>query len=77
MLEFSPDDEMRKIAGLANEFRKNILDNETFFVSDEANIFDVSGADPEELIRRIFNFYGKSTSIADLKQPFVEINSPA
>ena len=44
MLEFSPDDEMRKIAGLANEFRKNILDNETFFVSDEANIFDVSGA---------------------------------
>ena len=50
MLEFSPDDEMRKIAGLANEFRKNILDNETFFVSDEANIFDVSGADPEELV---------------------------
>jgi hypothetical protein len=69
MLEFSSDVEMKKIAGLAEEFSKNILDDEPFFVSDEANILDVSGAEPEELIVRISNYYGKTISMADLRQP--------
>jgi hypothetical protein len=69
MLEFSPDTEMKKIAGLAKEFGKNILDDEPLFVSDEATILDVSAAEPEELISRIFNFYGRTISTADLKQP--------
>jgi hypothetical protein len=33
-MEFSADVEMKKIAGLAEEFSKNILDDEPFFVSD-------------------------------------------
>ena len=69
MLEFSSDVEMKKVAGLAEEFSKNILDDEPFFVSDEANILDVSGAEPEELITKISNYYGKTISMADLRQP--------
>jgi hypothetical protein len=69
MLEFSPDPEMKKIAGLAEEFSKNILDDEPFFVSDEATILDVSAAEPEELISRISNYYRRTISMADLKQP--------
>jgi len=69
MLEFSPDPEMKKIAGLADEFSKNILDEEPLFVSDEATILDVSAADPEELISRISNYYRRTISMADLKQP--------
>jgi hypothetical protein len=70
MLEFSSDVEMKKIAGLAEEFYENILDDKPFFVSDEAAVLDVSGAEPEELITRISNYYGKTVSMADLQQPF-------
>jgi len=69
MLEFSPDAEMKKIAGLAEEFSKNILDEEPLFVSDEATILDVSAAEPEELISKISKYYGRTISMADLKQP--------
>ncbi len=69
MLEFSPDVEMKKIAGLAQEFYENILDDKPFFVSDEASILDVSGAEPEELLARISKYYGKTVSITDLQQP--------
>jgi hypothetical protein len=69
MLEFSPGPEMKKIAGLAEEFSKNILDEEPFFVSDEATILDVSAAEPEELISRISSYYRRTISMADLKQP--------
>jgi hypothetical protein len=68
-MEFSSDVEMKKIAGLAEEFSKNILDDEPFFVSDEATILDVSGAEPQELITRISNYYRKTISMADLRQP--------
>jgi hypothetical protein len=68
-MEFSADVEMKKIAGLAEEFSKNILDDEPFFVSDEATVWSVSGSEPEELITRISNYYGKTVSMADLQQP--------
>lgn len=69
MLEFSSDAEMKKIAGLAQEFYEKILDDKPFFVSDEANVFDVSGSEPDELLVRISKYYGKTVSMADLKQP--------
>ena len=70
MLNFSSDSEMNKVAGLAAEFSKNILvDEEPFFISDEANALDVSGEAPDELIRRISFYYGKSISLTELKQP--------
>jgi hypothetical protein len=68
-MEFSADVEMKKIAGLAEEFSKNILDDEPFFVSDEATVWSVSGSEPEELIARISNYYGKTVSMADFQQP--------
>ena len=69
MLEFSSDVEMKKIAGLAQEFYENILDDEQFFVSDEAKVWDVSMAEPEELRTRISEYYGKAVSMDDLNQP--------
>ena len=70
MLEFSPDAEMKKIAGLATEFSKNILDDEeSLFISDEATVLDVSAAEPEELLSKISSYYGRKISLADLKQP--------
>ena len=68
-MEFSSDLEMKKIAKQAHEFHKYILDDEPFFVSDEANIFDVSGAEPEELLARICGYYGGDVSMTDLQQP--------
>jgi len=62
-MEFSSDGEIKKIAGLAQEFYENILDDRPFFVSDEAAIFDVSGAEPQELIARISEYYGKTVSM--------------
>jgi hypothetical protein len=42
-VEFSSDVEMRKIPELAQEFFDQVLfDEESFFVSDEATIWDVS-----------------------------------
>ena len=70
MLKFSPDAEMKKIAGLATEFSKNILDDEEpLFISDEATVLDISAAEPEELLSRISSYYGSTISVADLKQP--------
>jgi hypothetical protein len=70
MLEFSPDTEMKKIAELATEFSKNILDDEEpLFISDEATVLDVSAAEPEELLNRISSYYGRIILMADLKRP--------
>ena len=68
-MEFSSDVEMKKIAGLARQFYENILDDEPFFVSDEATAWSVSGSEPEELLGRITEYYGKTVSMADLQQP--------
>ncbi|MFI5058483.1 MAG: hypothetical protein ACHQLQ_09865 [Candidatus Acidiferrales bacterium] len=68
-MEFSADVEMKKIAELAQQFYEKILDDKPFFVSDEAAILDVSGAEPEELIAKISEYYGKTVSMADLQQP--------
>jgi hypothetical protein len=69
MLESSSDVEIKKIAGLAQEFYENILDDKPFFVSDEATVWSVSGSEPEELLARISKHYGKSVSVTDLQQP--------
>jgi hypothetical protein len=47
-----------------------VLDGEeSVFVSDEATVWDVSMASPEELIRRCSQYAGKPVSLEDLKQP--------
>ena len=69
-MEFSSDVEVKKVAGLAQEFYENILPVAPFFVSDEATVFDVSDAEPDELLTRITKYYGKAVSMTDLQQPF-------
>ena len=69
-MEFSSDVEMRKIPELAQEFFEQVLfDEESFFVSDEATIWDVSMAAPEELLKRCSEYYRTPVSSEDLKQP--------
>ena len=70
MAEFSSDEQIRKIPALAHEFFEHVLDGEEpFFVSDEATVWDVSMASPEELIRKCSEYAGKPVSLEDLKQP--------
>jgi hypothetical protein len=68
--EFSSDERIRKIPALAQEFFEHVLDGEEpFLVSDEATIWDVSMASPEELIRRCSEYAGQPVSLEDLNQP--------
>ncbi len=70
MIPFSSDVEMQKIPELTQEFFAHVLyDEEPFFVSDEATIWDVSMNTAEELIDRISRYYKKPVTAADLKQP--------
>jgi hypothetical protein len=69
-MEFSSDNEIRNIPGLVGEFFQHVLfDEEPLFVGDEATIWDVSMATPEELLNRLSEYYGQAVSLEDLKQP--------
>ncbi len=62
---------MKKIPELADEFYDNILDEEDrpFFVSDEATVWDVWMSTPEELLKKVSQYYEKTVTTDDLKQP--------
>jgi hypothetical protein len=69
-MDLSPDVQMRRIPDLVQEFFQNVLfDEEPLYVSDEATIFDVSLASPDELAKRCSEYYGTSVSTDDLRQP--------
>jgi hypothetical protein len=69
-MDVSPDVEMRRIPDLAQEFFENVLfDEEPLYVSDEATIFDVSLASPDELAKRCSDYYGMPVSADNLRQP--------
>ncbi len=70
-MEFSSDDRMQQIPALAHEFFEHVLadEYEPVFVGDEATVWDVSMAAPEELVRRCSEYYRTSVSLDDLKQP--------
>jgi hypothetical protein len=73
-MEFSPDVQVRKYAELFDELFKCVLnDYEPFFVSDEATIYDVSTASPDELLTRLSDYYGRSVSLEDLRQPLWQL----
>lgn len=70
MIPFSADSEMQKIPEFTQEFLEHVLyDEEPLFISDEATIWDVSMSTGEELTKRIFEYYGKTVSESELKQP--------
>lgn len=69
-MEFSSDREMQKIPNLAREFFEHVLfDEEPVFVGDEATIWDVSMATPEDLVKRYSEYYQTPVSQQDLGQP--------
>jgi hypothetical protein len=69
-MEFAPDERVQSIPELTQEFFEHVLyDEEPMFVSDEATIWDVSMAAPDELLRRCSEYYGTSVTLEDFKQP--------
>ncbi len=65
---------MRQYAELFEELFEHVLsDEEPLFVSDEATIYDVSSAPPEELLKRLSEYYGAFVSLQDLKQPLWQL----
>jgi hypothetical protein len=74
-MDFGSDEEMRKIPDLAHEFFVHVLrdEYEPIHVGDEATIWDVSTATPEELLQRCSEHYGTSVSLEDLRQPLCKL----
>lgn len=71
ILEFAPDDEIKKIPELVKDLFEHVLYDEdpNFWLSDEATIWEASMAVPDDLLLRVRKYYGKPVTIADLKQP--------
>ncbi|MGD0500854.1 MAG: hypothetical protein ABSC23_20770 [Bryobacteraceae bacterium] len=74
-MEFSSDQEMQKVPELAREFFEHVLceEYEPIFVGDEATIWDVSMATPDELLRRCSEYYKTPVSLEDLKKPLAKL----
>ena len=71
MAEFAQSHEMEKITSLTEEFFKNVLyDEESLFISDEANLWDLSMSSVDDVLDRIHRYYGVSITREDSKQPF-------
>jgi hypothetical protein len=71
MVEFARDDETKKIPELIKDLFAHVLHDEdpNYWISDEATIWEVSMAAPEDLLLRVRNYYGKPVTMEDLKQP--------
>lgn len=74
-MKSSSDEEMQKIPDLAHEFFVHVLcgEYEPIHVSDEATIWDVSMATPNDLSTRCSEYYGVSVCLEDLKQPLYRL----
>jgi hypothetical protein len=73
-MEFSSDEKIRAIRPLTDALFEHVLyDEEPIFVSDEATIFDVSLASPEELQKRCSIYYNTAVSLDDLRRPLWEL----
>ena len=71
MVEFAPAHEIKKIPELVKDLFENVLYDEDpeHGLSDEATIWDISMAAPDDLLLRVTKHYGKPVTMADLKQP--------
>jgi hypothetical protein len=74
-VEFSSDQEIQKIPELVREFFEHVLceEYEPIFVGDDATVWDVSMATPDELLRRCSEYYKTPVSLEDLKKPLVKL----
>jgi len=73
--ELASSDEINIRLNDAHEFYFNILDPEEqpFFVSDEASIFDISSDSEEYLIKKCFDYYGVKLTCEQLTLPFWQV----
>jgi hypothetical protein len=70
MLEFSQDLEIKKVAPLLEELFKNVLyDEDPLFISDEAQIWDVSMSDANDVLSRLSKYYDVPVTMEMTKQP--------
>jgi hypothetical protein len=73
-MEFASDEKTRGVEALCDEFLEKVLyDEEPIFISDEANVFDISTWEPAELMKRCFAYYGKPITREDLKLPLWQL----
>jgi hypothetical protein len=74
-MERASNDEISKIPELVHELVTNVLDDgeEPFFISDEATIYDVSMASPEDLRQRCSDYYGRPVSLEELRMPLWQL----
>ena len=69
MVEFSPDTEISRVSGLADELFEHVLyDEEPLFVSDEATLWGVSMGDVDEVLERCRSYYGVPVTLAETQQ---------
>jgi hypothetical protein len=69
MLEFSPNAEMSRVSGLAEELFEHVLyDEEPIFVSDEATLWGVSMSDVDDVLERCRKYYGVPISLEETQQ---------
>lgn len=69
MLEFSPNTEMSRVSGLADELFEHVLyDEEPLFVSDEATLWGVSMGDVDEVLERCRAYYGVPVSLEETQR---------
>ena len=70
MLEFSPDTEISRVSGHADELFEHVLyDEEPLYVSDEATLWGVSMGDVDEVLERCRNYYGVPVTMEETQQP--------
>jgi hypothetical protein len=69
MPEFSPNTEISRVSGLADELFEHVLyDEEPLFVSDEATLWDVSTAGVDEVLERCRKYYRVPLSLEETQQ---------
>jgi hypothetical protein len=69
VLEFSPDTEISRVSGLANELFEHVLyDEEPLFVSDEATLWGVSMGDVDEVLERCRSYYCVPVTLEETQQ---------
>ena len=75
-MEFASQEKIDAVAAaLLLEFFEVALsiEYEPLFLSDEAKIWDVSSATPEELTKKLSEHYGTSVTPEDLNRPLWEL----
>ncbi len=69
-MDSTPDVEMRKVSGLAQDLFEHVLyDEKPLVVWDEATMWDVSMLAPADLLTRLSQYYQKPVSMNDLRLP--------